>query len=73
VRLSDLPAKHQANSRTTLLGREERNEEVGWAWNARTVILYPDFYAAAFPRPPNPNPAAGFQRSVDGVMQEIDQ
>src|SRR5207247_5456915 len=69
-RSSDL---HQPDSRSTRLGREERNEEVRSVRQPISFVVDPQLERAAIASPPNPDAAAGFERRVHCVVQDVDQ
>ena len=74
VRLGDLPAQHQADARSAGLGGEERHEQVGGLRRARALVVDPDVDAARRVPPADRDArAAGVERRVGGVAQQVDQ
>ena len=73
VRFGDLPAEHETNARTRGFGREERYEQVGIVGQAGSLIVDPQLERAPSALPADRDAAAGFQRCVDRVVEQIDQ
>ena len=69
----DLPAQDEADTRTTRFCREERDEKVRGVWDARAVILDPNFEEAVFTPPSDSDAAGGFERSIHGIVEKIDE
>src|ERR1051325_11573764 len=74
VSFGDLPAQHQADARTALLGREERHEQVRRIREARALVFYGNLERAlrAFPADRH-RTAAGLETRIGGISQQIDQ
>jgi hypothetical protein len=69
----DLAAQHQAYSRPALLGCKERYKQIRRVWQSRSFIFDPNVEVALVSRPANSDSAAGFERRIDRVVEQVDQ
>src|SRR5713101_6641180 len=67
MRLGDLPAKRQADSRTSRFGGEERNKHVGRILNPRPIISNPDFQLRIMAGPSHAGLRAALQHRIGGI------
>src|SRR5438093_924179 len=70
---SNLPAQNQSNPGPARLGGKEGNEQVRRIGQAWTFIDHPYIEVRAFPRPAHLNRAAGFQRRIRRIADQVDQ
>src|ERR1035437_2331479 len=73
VAFGDLPTQHESDARSSRLGREERDEQIGRSGKARAVVGHPDLDHGAVAAPARPNRAVRGQRRVGRVPKEVDQ
>ena len=73
VRFGDLPAENEPDTRTCGLRREERHEEIGIVRQPRAFVVDPELQGATIAPPTDRDAAAGFERGVDGVVQQVDE
>ena len=73
MRFGDLTAKNQSNTRPARFRRKEGNEQVRRIGQARAIINNPNIEVSAFSGPAYMNRAAGFQRRVCRISNQVDQ
>ena len=73
MRFRDLPAEDQADARAALLGGEERNKKIRGIRNSRPFVDHAHFEIAVRRFPADADAAASFERSFDGIMNQIDE
>ena len=73
VGFSDLAAEDQSDAGTVLLCSKERHEQIGGRWQARAFVINRDLEACRSPAPADIDSAAGLQRCIDGITNQIDQ
>src|SRR5882724_161498 len=73
VSLGDLTRQNQANPGPFSFSRKEWDEKIGSVCQSRPLIADPQINLAITPIPANLHPTAGFQRSINGVADQINQ
>src|SRR6185503_10257418 len=67
----NLAGKNESDPRTLGLRREERDEQIRAARQARPLVLYEDCYRAVLACPSDTDTTACLQRCIDGVSQQV--
>ncbi len=73
MRFDDLPREYEPDARTAALRREERHEQVLARRQARAAVDDLGDQRAAFDAPAQAHVAAGRQRRVGRVLDQVDQ
>src|SRR5712691_7616130 len=73
VSLGDLAAQHKADAGAAGLGGEEGHKKVGSVRQSGAFVIHPDFQVAGVLLPAELHGSAGFQRSIGGIADQIDE
>src|SRR6266542_4266921 len=71
--IGDLTAEHETNPGAARLRGEERHKQVRSPGEPRAFIVDPDLHALAVLSPADLHAAAGFERCVVSITQQVDQ
>src|SRR5713226_7439212 len=71
--LGDLAAQHKADAGAAGLGGEEGHKKVGSVRQSGAFVIHPDFQVAGVLLPAELHRSAGFQRSIGGIADQIDE
>src|SRR4051812_35369172 len=73
VGFDNLAGESETDASATLLGGEERHEQVGTVHDAGTFVAHEDVHPMSIAFPAHRDRARGFERGVHGILHQVDE